>query len=316
MYNFETSREKIKSLSVSDFEAVLGEKVTNYVADQIQKYSFQYSDIGPEETESLLIKIVETLIDPNVMRSGEHRIDQWESGWNENFELFCKDSKNLDLLVPKYFNKYGAVRWMGKFIRPISDKFEYYTLAVILDWLFDKYLRNASSIYEFGCGTGHNLFRARSVNSDAKLCGLDWATSSQEIISRFKSSGIDTNISGNKFDYFNPDESFNLAPNSIVYTVASLEQVGDRWNKFIDYLLVNKPSLCIHIEPIAELLNPNKLIDNLSINYFKKRNYLHGFLDGLRAFEQSKKLKVHRAQRTHVGSLFIEGYSVVVWSPL
>jgi hypothetical protein len=311
----DSKNNMVQSLSVKDFEGAFGEKLSPYVAERISKYSFQYAEFPSEEKESLLIKIVESLLDPNLQQSGEHRLDQWESGWGENLELFLLNPENVDLIIPKYFNKYGAIRWRGRFIRPVSEKFECHSLAIIQDWLFDKYLRDVPAIYEFGCGTGHNLLRARGVNATASLCGLDWATASQRIIERMAQHKIDPDIQGKRFDYFNPDESFYLTPGSAIYTVASLEQVGTRWDKFIEYILLNRPKLCIHIEPVAELLDPAKLIDYLSIQYFKKRNYLNGFLDGLRQFENEGKVKIHRAQRTYIGSLFIEGYSVVVWSP-
>ena len=150
--NFKKST--VMSLTVNDFEGALGEKLSPYVVEQISRYSFQYADFSSEEKEGFLIKIVETLLNPNLQQSGEHRLDQWESGWSENLELFLQNPENVDLIIPKYFNKYGAVRWCGNFIRPVSEKFEYHSLAIIQDWLFDKYLRDVSSIYEFGCGTG------------------------------------------------------------------------------------------------------------------------------------------------------------------
>jgi hypothetical protein len=306
---------EIRTLTVEDFEQAFGEKLNKYVSERVNQYSFKYVNFKSEEIEELLIKIIQTLLDPNVQQSGEHRIDQWEAGWGENLEMFLKNPKDLDLIMPKYFNKYGAIRWRGKFIRPISEKFECHSLAIIQDWLFDKYLRNVESVYEFGCGTGHNLLRVRGVNKTASLYGLDWATSSQKIIERMVQNGIDSNLNGKRFDYFNPDETFKLKAGSAVYTVASLEQVGQRWEKFIEYIIMNKPEICIHIEPISELLNANNLIDYLSIEYFKKRNYLNGFLHGLRKLENEGKLTIHRAQRTNLGSLFIEGYSVIVWSP-
>jgi hypothetical protein len=309
------NNDSVKTLKVQDFEEAFAEKLSPYVAERISKYSFQYAEITPEENEKLLIKIVETLLNPNIIQSGEHRLDQWEAGWGENLELFLKNPGNVDLIIPKYFNKYGAVRWRGRFIRPISEKFEFHSLAIIIDWLFDKYIRGVSAIYEFGCGTGHNLLRVRGVNTSASLFGLDWAESSQSIINRMALHKIDSKIHAKRFDYFNPDDSFNLDQDSVVYTVASLEQVGTRWRSYIEYLLRKRPKLCIHIEPVAELLDPTQLIDYLSIEYFKKRNYLEGFLDGLRQLEKEGKLQIHRAQRTHIGSLFIEGYSVVVWSP-
>ena len=121
----------VKSLSVQDFEVAFGEKISSYVAERINKYSFKYTEFSPEEKESLLIKIVETLLNPNLLQSGEHRLDQWESGWGENLELFLQNPENIDLIIPKYFNKYGAVRWCGQFIRPVSEKFECHSLAII-----------------------------------------------------------------------------------------------------------------------------------------------------------------------------------------
>lgn len=308
--------DSIKSLSVEDFEGVLGEKLSSFVAERIRSYSFQYAEFSPDENDELLIKIVQGLLDPNLVRAGNHRLDQWETGWGENLDSIVRNPRDIDLIMPKYFNKYGAIRWNGKFIRPVSAHFEYLSLAVIQDWLFDQYLRDADTIYEFGCGTGHNLLRAREFNRSATLWGLDWATASQQIISLLAQNGVDADIHGQHFDYFNPDESFRLEPDSIIYTVASLEQVGAHWNKFIEYILRNKPRLCVHIEPISELLDPNKILDFLSIEYFKKRNYLKGFLYGLRQLETEGKVQLHRAQRTHIGSLFIEGYSVIVWSPV
>ena len=310
------TRNAIKSLSVEDFEAAFGEMLTPFVAERIHKYSFQYTEFSVEENEALLKKIVEALLDPNLVRSGEHRREQWETGWGENLKSISRDPKNIDLIVPEYFNKHRAIRWRGRFIRPVSEQFEYRSLAIILDWLFDLYARDAAAIYEFGCGPGHNLLRVRDVNLRASLWGLDWATASQRIIERLAVVGVDANIHAHNFDYFNPDQSFRLAPQSVVYTVASLEQVGARWCEFVDYILRNRPKLCIHVEPVAELLDPTKFIDYLSIEYFKKRNYLLGFLDGLRELEKQGRARIHRAQRTYIGSLFIEGYSVVVWSPV
>ena len=307
---------KVKSLSVKDFEDAFGEKLSPYVEARVSKYEFQYTELSLEENEELLIKIVETLLDPDVVRAGEHRLDQWESGWGENLDLILRNPQDIEQIIPKYFNKYGAIRWCGRFIRPISEKFEYHSLAIILDWLFDKYFRDTNAIYEFGCGTGYNLLRAREVNSNASLWGMDWAKSSQMIIEQLADIGVDHDIQGHCFDYFKPDKSFRLKPDSIIYTVASLEQVGTRFDKFLEYIIDNKPKLCVHIEPVSELLDRSKFIDYLSIEYFKKRNYLQGFMDGLLKLEVEGKIMIHRAQRTRIGSLFIDGYSVIVWSPL
>ena len=259
-------------------------------------------------------KITSVLKDKNIVKAGKHRLSQWEKGWRENLKNITK-SQNIGSIVPKYFGKYNYLRINQKFIRPASKNFEYHTLCVIVDWLFDKYVRKADNIYEFGCGTGYHLLRARKINPTAVLWGLDWAPASQAIIKQLVSKYNDSNLHAHRFDYFNPDMNFKLGKNSIVYTVASLEQTGSKFKKFISYLIKNRPKLCIHIEPIAEFLDENNLLDYLSIEYFKKRNYLNGFLTYLRDLKRKGKIKILKAQRTFVGSLFIEGYSVVVWSP-
>ncbi|MDB5036486.1 MAG: hypothetical protein JWQ35_14 [Bacteriovoracaceae bacterium] len=300
-------------LTTADFERVFGERLSSYVRSKIEAYQFKYESLSPQERDDCLKRFVESL-SRDLVKAGAERHEQWHQGWAENLNSIA-DTSEVEKIIPKYFDKYNIVRWRQEWVKPRSPKFEYQMLAVIQDWLFDKYLRDVSHIYEFGCGTGHNLFRARAVNSKAELWGLDWAASSQEIIKKLNADGVDKNIFGHNFDYFNPDQSFEIAPNSAVVTVASLEQVGNKFDAFLDYLIEKKPKFCIHIEPIAELLDQNNLLDYLSVEYFKKRNYLSGFLTSLRKHEADGKLKIIRAQRTYIGSFFIEGYSVVVWTP-
>jgi hypothetical protein len=126
----------------------------------------------------------------------------------------------------------------------------------------------------------------------------------------------DNNIHGFNFDFFKPDHSFKLDKNGAVITISALEQTGIKFNRFVNYLLKNKPEICIHIEPIYELLDDNNLMDFLSIKYIQKRNYLWGFLDHLRKLESKGKIKIIKAQRTYIGSLFVDGYSVIVWRPI
>jgi hypothetical protein len=310
------TNKQSKTLNTKDFEAAFGEPVSEYVSRKIQQHGFEYSDFTFSEYENLLLTIVKAIFEMELVKAGIERHDQWESGWEENFEKVAKDSTNFDSLIPRYFGKYSAVRWNGKLIKPLSEKFEYHTLGVLLDWVFDKYLRKASRICEFGCGSGHNLLRAREVNSTASIVGLDWAQSSQKIVEFIAKSTGDRNMTGENFNYFDPNYDFKVNEDTFIYTVASLEQIGGRWQPFVKYLLKNKPSLCIHIEPIGELLNSDVLIDWLSIKYFEKRNYLSGFMTGLRELESKGEIEIISAQRTNVGSLFIEGYSLIIWRPI
>jgi hypothetical protein len=104
--------------------------------------------------------------------------------------------------------------------------------------------------------------------------------------------------------------------NSGFITVAALEQIGDKFDPFLEFIFAKKPSLCVHFEPIDEVLDQDNLLDRLSTLYFRKRNYLQGFLPRLRELEREGKLKILTEQRTYSGSFFIEGHSLIVWYPI
>lgn len=297
-----------------DFADAFGDNLSEFVKTKIKNFNFLAQKVSGDERDMILLKIMKTLLDPELVQAGKHRQEQWEKGWAENLEAYTKESKGS--IIPRYFGKYNVIRWRQQFLNPVSPNFEYNMLSILQYWLFDKYLRSSNSIYEFGSGTGHNLLRVRETNPSAQLWGLDWARSSQEIIQKMSSEKADSKLHAQNFDFFNPDTNFKLDKNSAIFTVAALEQIGDNYQYFIDYLLTNKPEICIHIEPIVELLDPDNLVDFLSIQYFKKRNYLNGYLLKLQELEKAGKIKIHMAQRSFIGSLYIEGYSVIVWSPL
>jgi len=304
-----------KTITPNLIESLFNDKVGVKTKKNIEDLHLEYSDASDEETKACFNQIENFLAQKEVIFSGEHRHQQWDSGWGENLKLLDQDV-TVENLLPKYFGKYPFSRLNQNFIKGLSPRFEYQMLGIIQDWLFEKYFTQFEHVYEFGCGTGHNLFRLRGFNEQAELWGLDWAPSSQKILDRVNSSGLDTKIFGKNFDYFKPDHEFKIKKNSGVYTVASLEQIGNKHDQFINYMLDQKPALVVNIEPIEELLETKEKIDQLSVAYFKKRNYLSGYLTSLRNLEEAGKITIMSAKRTFVGSLFIEGYSVIVWRPL
>jgi trans-aconitate methyltransferase len=298
----------------SDFAEVFGDAPSPYLAGRIERYDFRYRTLTPRERDGWLRVVTEALLGPPLERAGDERIARWEAGWGENLTELGKVFDPA-ALVPRYFGKYGVVRWLQNYIAPLQPQFEQNSLAVIQDWLFDKYARTAPAIYEFGCGTGHNLLRARDANPTATLWGLDWAKSSQAIIGSLNRLGIGGDLRGEHFNFFEPDQALSLVPDAVVYTSAALEQTSGRFPVFIDWLRAQSPALCLHIEPISEVLDESNLLDYLSIRYFEKRNYLSGFVTYLRRLERDGLIDIHLVRRTYIGSLFIDGYSVVVWSP-
>jgi len=305
-----------KRITVSDFEEMLRIEATEYLKQKIRNIGLEYHEISDGEADKLITFVVKSLISGELIPAGEERRNDWESGWAQNLKEIEEGKDVNSAIVPKYFNKYNVVRLNRRFVQPVTANFEKSTLNLIMAYIADKYLRNHENVYEFGCGTGHNLLSVRDVNERAVLHGLDWAKSSQAIIKNLRTTGVDENIYGENFDYFNPNYDVKIAKNSAIYTVASLEQVGTKWEDFIKYLLLNKPEICIHVEPIGEILNDDTLFDYLSIQYFKARNYLSGFYSGLIKLESDGMIEIIDARRTYIGSLFIEGYTIIVWKPL
>jgi hypothetical protein len=296
-------------LTEEDFSEVFGEPLSRYVAERAGKYEFQYQRLTEPERDDHILQVIDVLLRFPHIPAGEPRRDQWQAGW----EAHLHDPRGY---IPAYFGKYPVVRWRQDYIKPVSPYFEYNSLAIIQDWLFDKYFRTAKAVYEFGCGTGHNLPGVRRVNPDAVLWGLDWVPASQALLEKIGKSGYLENYKAAHFDFFSPFCGFELEPGAAVFTCAALEQTGDRYVPFVQYLLEQKPEICIHIEPIGELLDERNLLDYLSLQYARKRDYLSGFLSYLQVLEAEGRLKIEKAQRTYIGSLFIDGYSVVVWKPL
>ncbi len=294
---------------------MIQDTISDFLTKKIDDSGFEYELIDNEKRDECLGKIMRVLLDSSTPFSGEHRFNQWEKGWQENFDEYVKNDDDK-FLLPKYYGKYDIVRINHDFVRVVSKDFEARMISMLTYYVADKYLRDVKNIFEFGCGPGHNLLKLREVNSEAAIWGLDWVTSSQKTVEKLAEKHIDHKILAKQFDYFNPDHQFKLPASSGILTVASLEQTGDNYKKFIDYILENKPDICVHIEPIAELLDQNILLDYLSVEYFKKRKYLTTFLDYLRELETLGRVKIIEAKRTNAGSFFIDGHSMVVWKPL
>lgn len=254
--------------------------------------------LSKKEEEQAIIQILEVLLDKSLPYSGAHRRKQWEKGWGENLE-----SGNI---TPKYFGKYPVQRLNGRLVKGMDEKESLYS---IVDKLAKKYLSKAEYVVEFGCGTGHNLLRVKKFNKNAEVfCGCDWVESSQKLVDK-----LGDNFVGVNFDFFHPGD-INVK-NCAVYTVAALEQVGTKFKPFVKYLLKNKPSVVVHIEPMPEYLDSTKLLDYLSIQYMYKRNYLRGYRDYIEELEKQGKVEILESRRSGIGSFLIDGYSILVWRP-
>lgn len=308
-----------KTITAEVIEKVLNTNLSEYLKQRCVEASLDYEEISFEERDTYIRDVVNALckvdVDRDTKPAGEHRLTEWERGWGENLEAI-KSGKSVNDLVPRYHGKHSLIHWNQQMIRPLVPFFDYKLHCIIVDWAVEKYLSDVDNLYEFGCGPGYHLLRARKINSNAKMIGLDWTTASQEIIKQIRENGIEENIEGENFNFFKPNYSIEVPANSGFLTVAALEQIGDKYKQFVDFILEKKPRICVHLEPIDELLDQNNLIDRLSTLYFRKRNYLYGYLPYLHQLQEEGKIKIVNEQRTYSGSYFIEGHSLIVWYPL
>jgi hypothetical protein len=310
---------KSSVITADEMEEVLQTSLSPALRKECDGASLRYEEISDKERDDYIREVVDVLfkniLDKDTKPAGQHRLQEWEQGWNENLEAL-KKGKDVKDIVPRYHGKHKLVHWRQRMIRPITPDFDYKILCFIVDWSIETFLRDVDVLFEFGCGPAYHLLRARKYNPQAKMIGLDWTKTSQEIIKQISNLGIDKNIEGRNFNFFEPDYSIEVPPKSGFLTVAALEQVGDRFDQFLEFVMNKKPSICVHFEPIDELLDQTHLIDRLSTLYFRKRDYLSGFLPKLHRLQDEGKIKILREQRTYTGSFFIEGHSLVVWSPL
>jgi len=216
-------------------------------------------------------------------RVGAHRRDLWERCWNAND-------------TPAYFG--DVLRANGHFWLDPGAEQQY--LANLRAELFEKYLPGIDTVHEFGCGSGQNL---KALVGKKQIVGYDWSKSATERVRSLGGRGV-------VFDMLAPHD---VEINGAALTVHALEQLGDQWRPFFHFLAKKRPAVCIHIEPIEELYDPDDLLDHLALAYHRKRGYLSGYLTHLRALAAIGEIEILEQRRTYVGGLYHEAYSVIVW---
>jgi SAM-dependent methyltransferase len=303
------------SLSGVDFAAAFGvEALPDECSRLVREHDFRYEFATADDQQKLVLDTLKKLDANQFSVVGEHRKEVWEKGWGENLREFVASGYDAAALLPKYYRGHPFVRFRGQYIRPLDPGFEINFYSVLRTWLFRRFLADVDDIYELGCGTGLNLMLLAKLFPQKRLYGTDWARASVEIVEGLARK-YGWHLKGHPLDFFRPDPAFALAPHSAVLTLTALEQVGDRHAALLDYLQSQKPTLCIHVEPIAELYDEGNLLDYLALRYHRQRGYLDKFLTALMKLESEGRIEILLARRTHFGGFYNESYSVVVWRP-
>lgn len=305
------------NLTVEDFARSFGtsaEDISDDCKELITKTDFRYRIIDGKERDDVILNVLRKIESDKQKIGSPERENVWEKGWSENLNEFVESNGDLKKLVPKFIRPNQAIRLNQKYVMPSKPNFELDYFSVFRLWIFKKYLKDFDHIYEFGCGTGFNLVVLASLFPEKKLYGLDYVASSVNIVNKIcEIYGWD--ISGHLFNMISPDEKFKIKNNSAIFTFGSVEQLASKFDAFLQFLLKNKPKLCIHMEPTIELYDGDNLIDYLAIKFHKKRGYTEKFLTRLKELEEQGKIEILKVKRLFFGSLYMEGFSYIVWKP-
>jgi hypothetical protein len=308
----------MEKLIDNDFAALFGTdaiKVRKTSGAIIDAINLDYRVIEGSERDAILLSVLKRIHLPELTNAGDNREGDWELGWRENLLEFIQYGYDLEKLIPKYYKDNVIICLNRQYILPSQPDFVYQYTKIFRAWLFREYLTDYEVVFEFGCGTGHNLVHLAELYPDKTLYGFDWTRSSQEII-QIVADQFGMKIKGGFFNFFDPDETLTFDPDSAVFTFGALEQLGPNHNRYLDFILKRKPKLCVDVIGIHELYDETQLFDYLALLYHMRRNYLNCYLTRLRELEASGTVEIVKVQHHLFGNLYDNPYSYVIWKPI
>lgn len=300
---------------VEDFLRAFGasDRDRAVIAAEAGKYDFTYHRLDQAERDAVILGILKKLDAFTQVGAARHGI--WEAAWSDLAAAYYASGEDLAALDPPFMGATPVLRLGGDYARPKVAAFETHWFRVLRRWLLSSWLGDARRVCEFGCGSGFNLVTLAQMRPELELVGLDWSPSVVELMNRIGAKhGF--KLHGRRFDFFNPDADFAFGgTGNVAMTFCALEQVGDQHGIFVDWLLARKPDLVISMEPALELYDPDNLVDHMAISYHTHRKYLTGYYSRVRQLEAEGKAEILDCRRLGFGSLYHEGYSLLIWRP-
>lgn len=309
-----------QQLELADFAALFGtdaDTISPALRAKIAEGDFRYKPLTGRWREEVLLDVLRKIDSGTLSLAGEEGKGRWEKGWGENRDAFVESGFELEKLVPKYIRPRQPVRLNREYAIPADAEFELKWYEIFRTWFLENHMGPFDAVYEFGCGSCFNVGAMARLFPGKKLMGLDWAKASSEILAAMAEHYSSWDVSGRVFDFFNPDHSLEIAPNSAFLTVGALEQTGERWQSFLDFIMTKRPAKVFHIEPIYEWYDDDdSLVDYAARRFHYVRNYWRGYIDRVEELAREGKAQIFKRKRSYLGSLFIEGYSQFFWRPL
>ncbi|KZR79924.1 hypothetical protein PMIT1342_01869 [Prochlorococcus marinus str. MIT 1342] len=308
----------MKKINVGDLKKSFGighnEKLPDDTITLYEGMDLDYEEVSTEQQEKIIDKIYAE-INHGFSRVGKERNNIWELAWKDLKCSFIENMYDVDSLIPSYISKHEFIRYGGKYIRPKSKNFEVNYFSIFRSWLFWKYIKEYSHIYEFGSGSGYNIIRASEMFPEKMLTGFDWSESSIEILNlygKYKNS----NVSGKYLNFYEPDYNIEIEPDSVVMSFCAFEQIGSDFQEVLKFIIKKKPALIVQVEPTKEYYDPSKKFDQIAIRYHEHRNYLDGYLKELKWLEVKGKLRILKSKRLYFGNIYNECFSYHIWKPI
>lgn len=152
--------KNVLSLGIKDFATLFNvsqERFSSSIKEEIETTNFKYYRLNRNERDSLLLKILKEINEHDLQKVGSQRKNIWESCWNTHKDNLKASGFNFDQCVPLFVKNYRFIRLNQDYIETEDTNFLYNATKLLLKYIFEEYLVDISCLYEFGCGSGHNL---------------------------------------------------------------------------------------------------------------------------------------------------------------
>lgn len=277
--------------------------------------NLEYRIIKGNEEKKLISYILKKINEDTKIIGTPRRTKDWNKGWEENLNDFRKN-RTKDSILPKFIKSNSIIRLFGKFVEPSNPFFERDYSKLIQIYIHNNLIsKEIENVYEFGCGSGFNLLNLSNSRKNLNLFGTDFVNNSVTLIKEL-ANHYNLKLESELFDMTKPNYNYEIKEKSCVFTHGSIEQLAGKFSNFIDYLIQKKPENCFHLEPVIEFYDEKVLFDNLLIKFYKKRGYSEGLVPYLKKLENEGKIEITLLHKMNFGSLFMEGYNLIVWKPL
>lgn len=307
----------INTITGVEMETAFGFSLPDYVHRQLEEANLKYHPLTDSENNALIARYMEDVVEGRgrFTPSGPEREGIWSDAWDGTLDRFKRSGYDPKSLSPPFIDKASHIRWNGRYVYAATPNLESRIYEIIRGWIFREIVAQPwtdCKLFEFGAGSCFNVATYCGMFPDRDAMALDWAPGSVEIAELLRQK-CEMRVSGSRFDFFNPDYGIDLGDAAVVLTVGAIEQVGENFRPFLDYLLSKKPRRVVFVEPTVENYDSSKPFDQLAITYHKKRNYVVGLKPAIYELHQKGVVTVLEDFRTTLGSKYHEGYQVLAW---